>query len=75
MPQIPAQNIREFNKSSNYDMSKNRTTSMNNQNTSSSEKQHIRGHNLDMRVAHDQYRMREIEYMHNQGHYRQLHHQ
>lgn len=33
----------------------------------SSEKQAIRGHNLDMRVATDQFRMRELKYLQNQS--------
>lgn len=48
---------------------------MNNQNTCSSEKHAIRGHNLDMRVASDQYREREMDYIHHQRQIQQLHKQ
>lgn len=64
MPQIPSQNIREFH--GKFDMHKNRTSSMNNQNTCSSEKLAPRGHNLDMRVASEQYREKEFEFMQQQ---------
>ena len=37
---------------------------MNQQNTSSSEKNGVRGHNLDMRMQTDNFRPREYEMMH-----------
>ena len=45
-------------------MLKNRLQSMNQQNTSSSEKNGVRGHNLDMRMQTDNFRPREYEMMH-----------
>lgn len=73
MPQMPNQNVRDFAKFGNMEMIKNRLQSMHQQNTTSTEKMAMRGHNLDMRMQSDMFKVRDFEMMYHQGQFRQSH--